>query len=66
MSKALPRLKQLPRARKCYGCGVSFTLYRWSPHWCPACDKERIARIDRGFSEAIDALRQRATGRVGR
>lgn len=36
----------------------------WSPFWCPECDEERVARIDKGFAEIGDQFKK--AGEMGR
>jgi len=32
-------------SRKCPDCGKQYSKWRWSPLWCPECDKKRVDRI---------------------
>ena len=58
---SLPMLKPLllndvPISRACDECGVKYREFRWSPLWCPECDKKRVKRITTNLTNIKEQL----------
>lgn len=43
-------INKMKKPRLCR-CGDTYSMYRWSPLFCPDCDLKRMRRIDDGMKE---------------